>query len=102
MPSVDSGWNPVGVALDAAPLATYWRFVDDISESESGPLSGEYQLAAAVIRKAKTDLRSSNAQYRAEARAFFSGYRGSLELWCSLVGLEPEVIQHLLEKQLPK
>jgi hypothetical protein len=96
MSSEDSGWNLVGVALDTAPLDSYWRLVDDLPETQSGEMPGEYWLAAAVIRKAKSDLRSSNAQYRDEAQAFWHGRHGSLELWCSLVGLDSEVIRRLV------
>ena len=59
-------------------------------------LPPELQLVAAVFRRADMDLGSTNAQYRAEAEAWFRGHRGSLRLWCDLVGVEPEGIRQLV------
>ena len=83
-------------------MDSYPRLADDMPGLEPGEMLPELKLAAAVFRRAKTDLRSSNAQYRADARSFFRGRHGSLQMWCELAGVEPEAIRHLLEKQLPK
>ena len=71
------------------------QLADDMPELETGEMSGEYRLVVAVFRRARSDLRSQDAQYRAEARAWFRGHRGSLSWWADLLGLEPERIRRL-------
>jgi hypothetical protein len=56
-------------------------------------LSPEEHLIRAVFSLAHRDLRSTNAQTRAEAEAFFRGHLNSLRLWCELAGLDITVVQ---------
>lgn len=77
-------------------MASYPQLADDIPELETGEMLPELKLVVAVFRRARSDLRSTNAQLRGEARAWFSGHRGSLRLWCELVGVEPERIRRLV------
>ena len=77
-------------------METCWQLDDDAPELETGELPPELKLVAAVIRKARSDLRSTNLQHRNEAQAFFRGYRGSFAMWCDMAGIEPEVIRRLV------
>jgi hypothetical protein len=77
-------------------MATCWQMADDLPELASPELPAEFQLAAAVIRKAISDLRGVDVGLKRDAHLFFSDFRGDFTMWCEIVGLSPALILHLV------
>lgn len=54
-------------------------------------MAGHQELAAAVLHQAIVDLRDSKPQVRESAAMFLAGSDGFIR-WCSVAGLEPDVV----------